>query len=138
LRTCGRALVRADSGGTREFLKWLTARSRPLRYSIGMTITDDTQAATGKVPASAWTPRPRTTTAGSGTTPGSRTSARHDPALRIITSQRLKQAHQERERSRLVRKFNPHKERTCRSVARNTAPAQIVAQDRSIPIRRGT
>jgi Transposase DDE domain group 1 len=33
-------LVRADSGGgTHEFLTWLTARSRRLHYSIGMTIT---------------------------------------------------------------------------------------------------
>jgi DDE family transposase len=52
-----RALVRADSGGgTREFLQWLTARSRPLHYSIGMTITDDMQAAVLKVPARSWTP----------------------------------------------------------------------------------
>jgi hypothetical protein len=35
-------LVRADSGGgTHEFLQWLTARSRRLHYSIGMTITED-------------------------------------------------------------------------------------------------
>ena len=53
----GRVLVRADSGGgTHEFLRWLTARSVPLHYSIGMTITEDFQAAIGKVPASAWTP----------------------------------------------------------------------------------
>jgi Transposase DDE domain group 1 len=38
----GRVLVRTDSGGgTREFLTWLTARSWPLRYSVGMTLTDD-------------------------------------------------------------------------------------------------
>jgi hypothetical protein len=50
-------LVRADSGGgTHEFLQWLTARSRRLRYSVGMTITEDMQAAILKVPASAWTP----------------------------------------------------------------------------------
>jgi Transposase DDE domain group 1 len=50
-------LVRADSGdGTHEFLKWLTAPSRRLRYSVGMTITEDMQAAIGKVPAGAWTP----------------------------------------------------------------------------------
>jgi hypothetical protein len=52
-----RVLVRADSGGgTREFLKWMTARSRRLHYSVGMTITGDIAAAIGKVPADAWTP----------------------------------------------------------------------------------
>jgi hypothetical protein len=52
-----RVLVRADSaGGTHEFLEWLTARSRRLHYSVGMTITGDMQAAIGKVPADAWTP----------------------------------------------------------------------------------
>lgn len=50
-------LVRADSGdGTHEFLSWLTARSRRLHYSAGMTITEDIRAAIGKVPADAWTP----------------------------------------------------------------------------------
>jgi hypothetical protein len=53
----GRVLVRADSGGgTHEFLNWLTARSRPLHYSVGMTITEDMQSAVLKVPASSWTP----------------------------------------------------------------------------------
>jgi hypothetical protein len=52
-----RVLVRTDSGGgTHEFLTWLTAPSRRLHYSVGMTITEDMQAAIGKVPASAWTP----------------------------------------------------------------------------------
>jgi hypothetical protein len=52
-----RVLVRADSaGGTHEFLKWLTAGSRRLHYSVGMTITQDIQDAIGKVPAGAWTP----------------------------------------------------------------------------------
>jgi Transposase DDE domain group 1 len=52
-----RALVRTDSGGgTHEFLTWLTAPSRRLHYSIGMTITEDMQAAILKVPATAWTP----------------------------------------------------------------------------------
>ena len=52
-----RVLVRADSGGgTHEFLNWLTAKSRRLHYSVGMTITEDIQAAIGKVPAAAWTP----------------------------------------------------------------------------------
>jgi Transposase DDE domain group 1 len=50
-------LVRADSGGgTHEFLKWLTARSRRLHYSVGMTITEEMQAAILKVPAEGWTP----------------------------------------------------------------------------------
>lgn len=45
-----KVLVRADSGGgTHEFLKWLTARSRRLRYSVGMTITEEVQAAILKV-----------------------------------------------------------------------------------------
>jgi hypothetical protein len=53
----GRVLVRADSGGgTHEFLHWLTARSRPLHYSIGMTVTEDMQAAILQVPAKSWTP----------------------------------------------------------------------------------
>jgi hypothetical protein len=52
-----KVLVRADSGGgTHEFLNWLTARSRRLHYSVGMTITEDIQAAISKVPAAAWTP----------------------------------------------------------------------------------
>jgi hypothetical protein len=50
-------LVRADSGGgTHEFLTWLTARSRRLHYSVGMTITEDIQAAIGQIPADGWTP----------------------------------------------------------------------------------
>jgi len=56
-RLRGRVLVRADSGGgTRDFLTWLTARSRRLHYSAGMTITDDMQAAILKAPAGSWTP----------------------------------------------------------------------------------
>jgi hypothetical protein len=52
-----KALVRADSGGgTHEFLTWLTARSRRLHYSIGMTVTDGMQTAILTVPACAWTP----------------------------------------------------------------------------------
>jgi hypothetical protein len=52
-----RVLVRTDSGGgTHGFLDWLTARSRRLHYSVGMTITQDMQDAIGKVPADAWTP----------------------------------------------------------------------------------
>ena len=52
-----RVLVRTDSaGGTHGFLAWLTAPSRRLRYSVGMTITEDMQAAIGKVPAKSWTP----------------------------------------------------------------------------------
>jgi hypothetical protein len=52
-----KVLIRADSGGgTHEFLKWLTAKSRRLHYSVGMTVTEDIQEAIGKVPAGAWTP----------------------------------------------------------------------------------
>jgi len=51
-----KALIRADSaGGTHEFLKWLTARSRRLEYSVGLTITGDIQDAIGKILAGAWT-----------------------------------------------------------------------------------
>ncbi len=50
-------LVRADSGGgTHEFLKWLTAKSRRLHYSVGMVITEEMQAAILTVPADGWTP----------------------------------------------------------------------------------
>jgi hypothetical protein len=52
-----KVLVRADSGGgTHEFLNWLTAKSRRLHYSVGMTITEDIAAAIGTVPAAGWTP----------------------------------------------------------------------------------
>ena len=52
-----RALIRTDSaGGTHRFLEWLTAPSRRLRYSVGMTVTEDMQEAILKVPAAAWTP----------------------------------------------------------------------------------
>ena len=45
-----RILIRTDSGGgTHGFLDWLTAKSRRLHYSAGMTITEDMQAAIGKV-----------------------------------------------------------------------------------------
>ena len=52
-----RVLVRTDSaGGTHGFLTWLTAPSRRLHYSAGMTVTEDMQAAVLKVPAGSWTP----------------------------------------------------------------------------------
>ena len=52
-----RVLVRTDSaGGTHSFLEWLTAPSRRLHYSVGVTVTEDTQAAILKVPADSWTP----------------------------------------------------------------------------------
>jgi hypothetical protein len=57
-----RVLIRTDSGGgTHEFLAWLTQPARRLAYSVGMTITEDTQQAILKVPARAWT-RPMTLT----------------------------------------------------------------------------
>jgi len=43
-------------GGTHEFLSWLTARSRRLHYSVGVTITEAIQDALGKVPADARMP----------------------------------------------------------------------------------
>jgi hypothetical protein len=50
-------LVRTDSGGgAHGFLAWLTAKSRRLRYSVGMTITEDMQAAILNVPADGWAP----------------------------------------------------------------------------------
>jgi len=52
-----KVLIRADSGGgTHEFLKWLTAKSRRLHYSVGMTVTEDIREAILKVPADAWAP----------------------------------------------------------------------------------
>jgi hypothetical protein len=52
-----KVLVRADSGGgTHEFLTRLTAKSRRLHYSVGMTITEGIQDAIGQVPADTWTP----------------------------------------------------------------------------------
>ena len=52
-----KVLVRTDSGGgTHGFLDWLTAPSRRLHYSVGMTITEDMQEAVLKVPAGSWTP----------------------------------------------------------------------------------
>jgi hypothetical protein len=52
-----RVLIRADSGGgTHEFLTWLTAASRRLHYSVGMTITEEIQQAILAIPAQAWTP----------------------------------------------------------------------------------
>jgi hypothetical protein len=52
-----KVLVRADSGGgTHEFLTWLTAKSRRLHYSVGMTITEAIAEAIGTVPADGWTP----------------------------------------------------------------------------------
>jgi hypothetical protein len=52
-----KVLIRTDSaGGTHGFLEWLTAPSRRLHYSVGMTITEDMQTAILKVPAGAWAP----------------------------------------------------------------------------------
>jgi Transposase DDE domain group 1 len=52
-----KVLVRTDSGGgTHEFLKWLTAPSRRLHYSAGMTATEEIQAAVLKVPPASWAP----------------------------------------------------------------------------------
>jgi hypothetical protein len=52
-----KVLIRTDSGGgTHGFLTWLTAPSRRLHYSVGMTITEDMQDAILKIPADSWTP----------------------------------------------------------------------------------
>jgi hypothetical protein len=52
-----KVLIRADSGGgTHGFLQWLTAKSRRLHYSVGMTVTQDMQDAVLQVPADSWTP----------------------------------------------------------------------------------
>ena len=52
-----KVLIRTDSGGgTHGFLTWLTAKSRRLHYSVGMTITEDMQAAILKIPDDGWTP----------------------------------------------------------------------------------
>jgi len=52
-----RVLIRTDSaGGTHGFLEWLTTGSRRLHYCVGMTITEDMQAAILKVPPASWTP----------------------------------------------------------------------------------
>jgi hypothetical protein len=52
-----RVLIRADSGGgTHEFLAWLARPGRRLAYSVGFTITEDTQDAILKIPARAWAP----------------------------------------------------------------------------------
>ena len=49
-----RVLIRTDSGGgTHEFLTWLTKPGRRLAYSVGFTITEEMQAAIGKIPAAA-------------------------------------------------------------------------------------
>jgi hypothetical protein len=52
-----KVLIRADSGGgTHGFLTWLTAKSRRLHYSAGMTVTEEMQDAILEVPADSWTP----------------------------------------------------------------------------------
>lgn len=52
-----KVLIRTDSGGgTHGFLTWLTSKSRRLHYSVGMTITEDMQAAILKIPDDGWTP----------------------------------------------------------------------------------
>jgi hypothetical protein len=52
-----KVLIRTDSGGgTHGFLEWLTAKSRRLHYSVGMTVTEDMQDAILQVPAGSWTP----------------------------------------------------------------------------------
>jgi hypothetical protein len=48
-------LIRTDSGGgTHEFLAWLTAPHRRLKYSIGFPITEDMQPLVLAIPAHGW------------------------------------------------------------------------------------
>jgi hypothetical protein len=68
-----KVLIRSDCGGTLGLLTWLTTNPRRLHYSIGMTITEDMQAAILNVPRTP-EPRPMTATGSSGTAPASRTS----------------------------------------------------------------
>ena len=56
MRVTGLGRGLSQGGGTHGFLQWLTAPSRRLHYSVGMTITEDMQAAVLKVPADSWTP----------------------------------------------------------------------------------
>jgi hypothetical protein len=52
-----RALIRTDSGGgTHDFLTWLSRPSRRLRYSVGMTITEEMQEAILQLPGRVWEP----------------------------------------------------------------------------------
>ncbi len=52
-----RVLIRTDSGGgTHDFLAWLASPARRLRYSAGMTITDDIAAAILSLPDRIWEP----------------------------------------------------------------------------------
>jgi hypothetical protein len=52
-----RVLIRTDSGGgTHEFLAWLASPGRALRYSAGMTITEDIQEAILALPERVWEP----------------------------------------------------------------------------------
>jgi hypothetical protein len=52
-----RVLIRTDSGGgTHEFLAWLASPGRRLHYSVGMTITEDMQAAILALPGRIWEP----------------------------------------------------------------------------------
>jgi hypothetical protein len=52
-----KVLIRTDSGGgTHDFLAWLASPGRRLRYSAGMTITDDIAAAILSLPDRIWEP----------------------------------------------------------------------------------
>jgi hypothetical protein len=43
-----RVLIRTDSGGTHDFLAWLTAPGWRLAYSAGFTISEDTAQRTSR------------------------------------------------------------------------------------------
>ena len=52
-----RVLIRTDSGGgTHGFLAWLASPGRRLRYSVGLTITDDIAEAIQAIPDRVWEP----------------------------------------------------------------------------------
>jgi len=52
-----RVLIRTDSGGgTHDFVAWLASPGRRLRYSVGMTLTEDMQDAILALPERVWEP----------------------------------------------------------------------------------
>ena len=70
-----RVLIRTDSGGgTHDFLDWLSSPGRHLRYSVGMTITDDIAEAILTLPDRVWEPAYDAPAARCGRVPGSPSS----------------------------------------------------------------
>ncbi|WP_426977316.1 IS1380 family transposase [Pseudarthrobacter sp. O4] len=55
-RSGRKVMIRTDSaGGTQGFLRWLTARSRNLGYSVGFPIHGAVEVALPRIPKKAWT-----------------------------------------------------------------------------------